>query len=227
MSFIPHAPQPCTKPLHLQSPRLTPRPLHFYKAIRGASLSSRDLPPTPPLGMEPCCFSHIIFHFHFTNININMKMKFTNINLLLSASATTVIITAPLISAQVSLSYSICFVAFFINSISLSYMSSYHHFPWLRLSFSLSISIWYDRLLAPHRGSSTLSTRKAIGLLLSTISMLQTTSTSAMHGRGIIYAAKLDSNLGKTQLGPAILKMTQSRRGSWRGHWLGGAAVLQ
>ena len=52
-----------------------------------------------------------------------MKMKFTNINLLLSASATTVIITAPLISAQVScLSDSICFVALFVNSISFSYM---------------------------------------------------------------------------------------------------------
>ena len=51
-----------------------------------------------------------------------MKMKFTNIHLLLSASATTVIITAPLISAQVSLSDSICFVALFVNSISFSYM---------------------------------------------------------------------------------------------------------
>jgi hypothetical protein len=78
-------------------------------------------------------------------------MKFTNIKLLLSASATTVITTAPLISAQVSLSDSICFVA-----ISLSYMLSHphpHHFPcpWLRLrlSFSLSISIFYLLRQAP------------------------------------------------------------------------------
>ena len=145
-------------------------------------------------------------------------MKFTNINLLLSASATTVIITAPLISAQVSLSDSICFVALFVNSISLSYMSSYHHFP---------ISISYDRLLVPHRGSSTLSTMKAIKLLLSTISTLQTTSTSAMHGRGILSVVRLDSNLVKMKSGPAILKMTQSRRGSWRGHWSADAVVLQ
>ncbi len=155
--------------------------------------------------------------------------KAVNVNLLLSATA--VVTTAPLIIAQVSshpISYSICLL---LSSplilIHEKCLFKHHNLITLLRPISLLSTTSNDRLLVPHRGPSTLSTRKAIVLLLLTISTLQTTSTSAIHGRGIIYAAKLDSNLGKTQLGPALLKMTQSRHGRWRGHWLGDAAVLQ
>ena len=169
MSFTSSRTPALHKALYLQSPQLTPRPLHFYKALRGASLSSR--PSNSTRYGTLLLLSHNFSLSLSTTSTHQLKMKFTNINLLLSASATTVIITAPLISAQVSLSDSICFVALFVNSISLSYMCVIlPPLPfWLRLSFSLSISISYDRLLVPHRGSSTLSTRKAIKLLLSTI----------------------------------------------------------
>ena len=139
------------------------------------------------------------------------------------------------ISGQVSMHP--CFVLFcgvFINSISslipvpcLNQIVISHHFRCF-VSFYLGLYLYRRFLVPTHpRGFSTQCTSQATGFLLMTISVFITTSTSAIHILGMRYVAKLDSSLVKMKLDPALRKMSQTRHGRSRGHWLAHALIPQ
>jgi hypothetical protein len=148
-------------------------------------------------------------------------------------------------------------------------MSSYHHFPWLRLSFSLSISISYETDSLPRTVGPQLCLRgrrssyffrpsrrykqhlRVQCMAVESFVRPSWIPTWAKHNWWVHIQFNLfvtfissDSDAWKMSIqtssshhsppphlfnfqGPEILKMTQNRRGSWRGHWLGDAAVLQ